>query len=232
MAHHYEKLIGLGIYTIPEASRLSRVSRPRIRRWLAGYAYKYKKEQRSLPAVWEPELPGLDGQIFLSFLDLLEIRFINAFVNQGISLQKIRIIATSAAEILEHSHPFSTRKFKTDGRTIYLYEVVEKTGQEWLIDLFTKQYKFKRVIWPSLYRGLEYEADDPLRWWPLHPRRRVVIDPKRAFGQPIVNEGGVPTGILADAVKAEGSIERVAKWYDLPTSEVADAVKFERALAA
>lgn len=233
MVDQFGSFIGLGIYTIPEAARLTKISKGRIRRWLAGYEYKQNGYRRLLPAILDPQLPTIESQFLLSFLDLIEIRFINAFVEEGVSLQKIRAIAKTAAEMLDRCHPFSTKQFKTDGRTIYLLEVVERTGEEWLIDLFSQQYKFKNVIWPSLYRGLEYtEMDNLRRWWPQYPKRRVVIDPRRSFGQPIINNGGVPTVILSDAVKAEGSINRVAKWYGVANEGIKAAVDFERRLAA
>ena len=233
MGDQFGSFIGLGIYTIPEAARLTKISKGRIRRWLAGYEYKQNGDRRRLPSILDPQLPTIENQFLLSFLDLIEIRFINAFVEEGMSLQKIRAGAKTAAEILHRGHPFSTKQFKTDGRTIYLLEVVERTGEEWLIDLFSKQYNFKNVIWPSLYKGLEYtEMDDLRRWWPQYPKKRVVIDPRRSFGQPIINNGGVPTVILSDAVKAEGSINRVAKWYGVAREAVEASINFEQGLTA
>jgi uncharacterized protein (DUF433 family) len=62
--------------------------------------------------------------------------------------------------------------------------------------------------------------------------KSVVVDPARVFGRPIVVEGGVPTEVLADAVRAEGSPARVAKLYEVPLAAVQDALTFERQLAA
>ena len=59
-----------------------------------------------------------------------------------------------------------------------------------------------------------------------------MIDPERGFGAPIVARSGVPTKVLADAVKTEGSVDFVAKWYEVTPREVRDAVKFEDQLAA
>jgi hypothetical protein len=39
----------------------------------------------------------------------------------------------------------------------------------------------------------------------------VVVDPARAFGRPIVAEGGVPVEVLADAVEIEGCEPMVAR---------------------
>jgi len=66
-----------------------------------------------------------------------------------------------------------------------------------------------------------------------HSRGTEHCDRSRArFGQPITNTFGVPTIVLAEAVRAEGSVERVTKLYDVAAAAVRDAVKFENSLAA
>ena len=59
----------------------------------------------------------------------------------------------------------------------------------------------------------------------------MILDPTRNFGKPVVKEG-VPTRVLARSYRAERSVERVAKWYDVAASSVRAAVDFERRLAA
>ena len=55
------RFIGLGLYTVPEASRLSRVSVGRIRRWLRGYTFTTRTGPHKSPPVVTSELPPLDG---------------------------------------------------------------------------------------------------------------------------------------------------------------------------
>ncbi len=40
------KVIGRGVYSLAEAERLAKVPRKRIKRWTAGYAYRYKFEHQ------------------------------------------------------------------------------------------------------------------------------------------------------------------------------------------
>ena len=133
--------------------------------------------------------------------------------------------------MLNRKRPFSTRLFKTDGRTI-LGEIVEEAGDKVLIDLIKDQYVFEKIISSHLH-GLEFnEFDEPERWWPLGTNRSVIIDPHRSFGAPIVYEGGIQTLILYKAVKADQSVKFVANWYDIQLQEVIDAFEFEQKLAA
>jgi uncharacterized protein (DUF433 family) len=100
-----------------------------------------------------------------------------------------------------------------------------------LLDLKKHQYAFKNVVERS-FRDLDIEDDAVARWRPYHGRATIVVDPARAFGQPIAAKSGVPTVALADAVKAEGSIARVAKLFEVAVAVVRDAVAFEGELLA
>jgi uncharacterized protein (DUF433 family) len=224
--------IGKGVYSPAEAARLVNIPQQRISRWTRGYTYQYKGETRHTPPLiaGDTEQSADKGPI-LSFLDLLEVRFLDAFLVHGVSRKAVRIAALNARELLGRHHPFSTRIFKTDGRSIFA-EIVRGTNDKHLLDVVKNQFVFTRIISPSLYEGVEFNAsDDPQRWWPLGKKHTVVIDPERGFGAPIVARSGVPTRILANAVKAEGSVDFVAKWYEVTPREVRDAVKFEEQLA-
>lgn len=225
-------LVGVGLYTVSESARLAAVSASRIRRWLRGYVHRHDETERYSPPVWVSSVPVLDGALGLSFADLVEVRFVDAFLAAGVSWKTIRSAAARARDLLGVSHPFSTRKFSTDGRTIFA-EVLRDTGELTLLDIVKSQYAFHRVISPSLYAGLEFDNEDVVqRWWPLGRARRVVLDPKRAFGQPIIGTAGIPTAVLADAVRAEGSLSAAAAWYKVEVAAVRDAVAFEDRLAA
>jgi uncharacterized protein (DUF433 family) len=229
---HRYTLIGLGLYTVPEASRLTNVSSQRIRRWLKGYSFKVAGERRSSGAVWTPELPEIDEKIAVSFLDLMEIRFVSAFLDIGVSWPTVRLAASRAKDLFGQTHPFSTKRFRTDGKTIFA-ELLDEHAEPALLDLVKTQYAFRRVVKPSLYAGLDFTHHDTvLRWWPMGRQKSVLIDPARAFGQPIVKASNIPTALLASAYKAEGSYDRVATWYNVAEKAVRDAVQYERKLAA
>jgi hypothetical protein len=97
------RLIGHGVYTIPEAARLTRIAAPRIRRWLRGHEHRIGGELRRSPAMIEPTFGLIDGMVAISFLDLVEIRFINAFVEQGVTWAYLRKAHERAVEIVGHS---------------------------------------------------------------------------------------------------------------------------------
>ena len=222
--------IGYGVYNLAEASRLTKISRGRIRRWTRGYTYRDRKgTQHALPPVIGVTDDG--GDQVLRFADLIEVRFLEAFRNRGVSWKTLRIAAQRAAEFLDHSHPFSTQKFRTDGRSILAD--LEGGSDHVLLDILSDQYAFEDVLTPFLYEGLEYtEYDEPSCWWPLGKDRTVLIDPVRGFGAPICAPSGVPTDVLYSTFEAEGDIAAVSWWYSVSEQEVEDAVEFEKRLAA
>lgn len=225
-------LVGVGLYTAKEAERLTGVPSRSIQRWLYGYRYHHGEIFREMPPVWNGQIPRIDEQLGLGFQDLMEIRFVHAFREHKIGWPTIRIAAQRACDIFKVDHPFSTRRFKTDGRRIFA-EAVDESGETKLLDLVRNQYAFHQVVSPSLYIGLEFsDLDSVLRWFPMWPKRDVVVDPHRSFGRPVVASTGVPTEILAKAYEVEESVDCVAKWFDVPTNTVRAAINFESKIAA
>jgi uncharacterized protein (DUF433 family) len=222
--------MGIGFYTVPEAARLLKISAVNIRRWLGGYTYRKNGKAMAMPPLWKPQLPAYDHHIELGFRDLIELRVIGSFIQTGLSLITIRNCLEYARECANDERPFSTRRFQTDGRTIFL-ESLRSTGEEELLDLRKRQYAIKKVI-DRTFKDLDLDQDIVARWRPFNGKQTIVIDPQRAFGQPIASAYGVPTVTLADAVKAEGSVERVSDLYDVPVPVIRDAVNYENSLLA
>jgi uncharacterized protein (DUF433 family) len=222
-------LIGVGLYSPAEAAALTSIPSRKIHRWLRGHAIDGKE----YPPLWTSYLEKFDAaSLYLSFLDLVQLRVADAFIREGLSPQKVRRAVQYGAEIVSSVYPFASARFRTDGKTVILHVLDADQGDERLIDLFKHgQYLMQRVIEPSL-KGLEFEGDTAARWWPLGRAKGIVIDPKRQFGQPIDDATGVPTSILAQAAKAEGSAGQAAKLFKVPTSSVNRAVAFELQLAA
>jgi uncharacterized protein (DUF433 family) len=223
-------LIGLGIYTVPEAARLTHVSEARIRRWLAGRPYPRAGVAHASGPLWRPELPRFDGKLELSFRDLIEVRFVDLFLEHGLSLQAIRRAITKAVQQFGLERPLSTQRFRTDGRSIFL-EVVSEMDEALLFDLKRNRYLFHRMVAPS-FRDIDFDGGLPARWWPVPGRKGIVVDPKRSFGKPILADHGVPVAALADAYKVRRSFKLVGRDYDVPERAVRQAVDFQERLAA
>ena len=198
---HKQDLQSSVVYTIAEAARLSGLSRSRVRRWALGYSFRRGEEIRSSPPViHSPDHPN-DGAVGLGFLDLIEIRYVKAFVEAGVSWRVLRAAHEKAAAMLSVDHPFATKKFFTDGHTI-----LTRIDEPALLDLMGNQLVFNKIVGRYLAgsQGLDFDGGSiAVRWWPMGKKRSIVIDPRRSFGQPIVSTEGVPTAVLSRAYMAE-----------------------------
>lgn len=223
--------LNAGIYSVAEASQLTRVSTTRIRRWLRGY--KSTTRGKTYDPLWRGQFKPIDNRMALGFLDLMEIKFVGAFRVLGVSWHMIHRACEKAAERFpDESHPFCTRRFLTDGKEIFI-QLHKETGEPSLMEIVGSQQVFAEILGPYL-KGLEFNAANNIleRWWPLGTDRGIVVDPKRNFGQPSIFERDIPTRVLAKSVQANGSIEIVAKWYDMKPALVKEAVEYEVDLAA
>ncbi len=221
-------LIGVGLYTPAEAGRLLHVAPAKISRWLNGHSIRGRK----YPALWEPAVQ-IDGtSTTLAFRDLMEIRVADAFLRAGVSAIQVRAAIVYAREVLGEEYPLSTERFKTDGRSILL-RVFEKdtdgVERERLLNLFRRQYEFKEVIEPIL-KTVEFDDEgSPRLWYPAGRRVNILVDPLRAFGQPIDGVTSVPTTVLATSAGQFG-VEETALAYDVPEGSVRRAIEFEQSL--
>jgi uncharacterized protein (DUF433 family) len=217
-----------GIYSIRQAAGLVGVPAARLRGWVTGY-----HDMKGTPLI-ESELSPLSHRVAITFVNLIEARFIDAFSKYGIKVRSIRSMADEAKRFLRHPHPFATEMiFQTDGKKIFI-QAAEQTGDPKLYDLKGKNWGIYHVLSRELQKGVRYSSAGLAASW--YPKKeiapRVVVNPKVAFGQPTLQESGVPTAALIEAFTAEGEdYKSVARWFDLPVDQVKEAVRFELQLA-
>lgn len=215
--------LGVGVYSATQAARLIHAAPLSIRRWLGGY--------ENYPPLWTTQLPATDGQLRLGFLDLMELRFVREFRGYGVSLQHIRKVIRKARDLIRPNHPLSTRTFRTDGRDI-LADVANETGDHRLLNLRNEQWGFEEAIGPSIVADVVFSDNDwAEQWWPVGRDRGIVIDPKRAFGQPILARFGIPTRMVAITAKTEGDFKKAADILGISREAARDALDFEHAFA-
>jgi hypothetical protein len=221
--------IGIGLYTVRDAARLTEVPPVRVRGWIQGYRQGKGKPRR--PAIIGHNLPTIDGKMALSFRELIEIRFIRHFLQAGVSWQAIRRAAMDIrTELLGGTD--ARPRFSTDGVTVFV-DALAKDGDRQARDMVANQYVLLQVLEQSIRTEFTLDADDLIRaWMPRHETPLVLIDPRRSFGHPIV-EPGIPTSTLRDALAAEhGDAARVAALFETGEDAVRQAAAFEVALAA
>lgn len=224
--------IGKGIYTIADIKYLTGISGKKITTWTNGYTYYRKGQERNIDSVYEKEFNSDYYGTALSFLDLVEILFIDSFEKHGISLQSIRKAADCATRLFGTSHPFAKKVFYTDGNTI-LARIAEENRDPDLLDLLKKQYQMDPIISPSLYERLDFNNLELVeKWWPLGKGNRIVVDPQRNLGQPIIDNLNIRVETIIDLYRRKRSIREISEWYNIDEIAVKAAIEFEKRVAA
>jgi uncharacterized protein (DUF433 family) len=211
-----------GFYSPADASRLLQVASPKLRGWLNGWS-----NSASGPVIDR----DFKGSRTISFLDLMELRFIEAFRSQGVSMPTLRAAAARARKEWHQSHPFALSKarYLTDRRSVFA-QVAEQEGDRVTWDMATGQHEMWDVIEATIAKGVQFDpkSDLALRWFPLQAEfPMVVIDPAKAFGKPAL-DSGVPTAAIHRMWRAEGGkIGRVAEAFGIDPADAQAAIEFE-----
>jgi len=228
---------GTGIYTPRDAAILLGERPSTIRRWAWGYSRDRAGRPVDYPPLIRTDLPEIDGQRALTFVELIELLYIRAFERAGVPWSLIKHAAVLASRMLGTEHPFAIRRLFVDPKSVYA-ELREKNGDDSLVQLVGHgQHMMPELVKPYLDE-LDFDVNDVARrWWPMGRNGGVVIDPQVAFGAPIVEQAGIRTETLADSYDAErplfgdaGAVERVAWTYDIEPRHVRTALQFREGL--
>lgn len=215
-------------YKPAEAARLIGISSQRIKRWLEGYKTGSGENSKSHLPLWESRYSDYD-ECYFGFEDLVEIRFVDAFVKAGLSIQAVRSLLAKAKEIVRTDYPLSSNKFKTDGRTIFLETWKEDEARA--IDVQNGQHAFHAIVKPS-FRDLEFGTNSVTKWYVDGKNKQISIDPNLAFGQPVVDKTAIPTARLWEALQAEENERLVASQFEISLTQLRHAIEFEHRLAS
>lgn len=219
-----------GFYTIRDAAGLIALD-------VAGFSEQsirkhFGATRRYTASVISPR--SIDGIVRdISFLDLIELRFIAHFRNAGVSGQSLRRVAERARELFG-DRPFARNDivWKTDGRRLFA-DAAADTGDRRLLELVDRQYQFEHIVESFLLEGLEWSPSNlAQRWRPREKEyERIIVDPRVSFGQPSLEESGISATTLFDAwIAEEGNVESVANWFDIGIEDVREAVRFHEEL--
>jgi uncharacterized protein (DUF433 family) len=212
-------LLDRAIYSYTDVDRLVGLPSGTARRWLEGY----QRVGRFYAPVLRPEPTGSDA---VTWGEMVEARLLAEF-RRDVPVQRMRPAIVElrkefGAYPLAHARPF----LDIDGRELVrlvqdqvgldraLQLVVVRNGQLVLADVAER---FHSVV--------EYDQGVAGRLRPQLRTPHVVMDPRRAFGQPAVRN--VRTDSLAEDYRAGAGRDELADLYDLTEEQVDAAIRFE-----
>ncbi len=158
---------------------------------------------------------------------------LSALRHAGVPMQRIWPAVARLSEQFGLDHALASQRVYTDGaELIFDYAsasdddallTVVRTGQEHLTEVI-RGY-LKRIS----YGGDGWAEQIQL---PAYTAAGVIVDPDRAFGQPLVIHGGARVEDLVDRFRAGDSVSDIAEDFGVPQDEVEDVIRVATRLAA
>jgi uncharacterized protein (DUF433 family) len=219
-----------GIYTLPDAAKLLRIDLRLLRRWVAGYpADPVLTPNRQASGLGSLQNSGFGRDRYFGFLTLIEIFTAYQLRTRGFSMQKLRRFRNELAESFETDFPFALKGLLSSRR-----ELLKEMGDCALLQLGTGgQTAFEKVLQPFCEK-IEFDSASKLaaKLFPAGRESSIVVDPRHAFGQPVILGTNVTTEAIALRLRAGETESDLADDFDLTEQQVREVRDFELALAA
>lgn len=211
-------------YTVAESARWLGLVPNTLRVWLVGgQAYRTRTGTGRVQPVVRPA--GREP-LGLSFWNLVECSVLASIrKTHRVSLQKVRRALDYVGRQLDKQRPLIEQEFVTDG--VHLF--VERYGQ--LVAASQQgQTAMRELLEASLTRIERDPAGLAARLFPWSHRpdepRVVSVDPRVAFGRPVLLSTGIPVEAILDRFRAGESIDHLAKDYRVAGTRVEDLVRW------
>jgi uncharacterized protein (DUF433 family) len=219
-------------YGIYESAHLLKIPANTLKTWIQGREYPTSYGPRKFePLISLPD-PNLH---LLSFVNLVEAHVLDAIrYKHHVPLPNVRDAISYLRDQFQSKHPLADYAFERQGVEL----IIRQAGE--VLNVTRKgQLAMKEIIGAYLKR-IEYDPEGlAAHLYPYlkrHPKeledepKLVLIDPRIAFGKPILVGVGVPTAVVADRNEAGETVKELAKDYGCEASEIEKAIEYEHAL--
>jgi len=214
-------------YTLAEAARYLRLPAATLRSWVLGRDYPTAAGGRQFPPLIRAasKRPPL-----LSFSNMIEAHVLRSLrTEHGVSIKDVRTALGFAEKSLGIDRLLLRPELRGEKGRVFL----DRYGE--LIDLSASGQLAMRRLFEEHLQRVEWDRSFPVRLYPfLSPatsseERPIAIDPRIAFGRPVVARKGISTSAIAERIDAGESIKSIAEDYELRPSEIEQAIVYERA---
>ena len=220
------------MYTVAEAARFLGVPPSTFSTWAKGYVRRPPGRRIVEAGPIVTSMAAEPGFPSIPFIGLAEGVVLAAFRLAGVSLQHIRRAVAVLEREIGVEHALASRRLYTDGAVILFDYATSKRDDE-LTVVVTQQRVFTPVVKDYL-RRVEHGVDG----WavrvatPVTRHPVVLVDPTRAFGQPIFKRGAAPVESVVGRIRAGDPIAEVAEDFGVPERDVREYLDAAVPLAA
>lgn len=215
-------------YTLAEAARYVRLPAATLRSWVLGRQYPKADGRGDFPPLIRP---ASREPAWLSFSNLIEAHVLRSLrTEHGVPVKALRSALAYAEKTLGIDRLLLRPELRAEPGKVFL----DRYGE--LIELTASGQLAMRRLFEEHLKRVEWDASRfPVRLYPFvsasapSAERAIVIDPRIAFGRPVMLRKGISTSTIAQRVDAGESVDELAADYGLGPSEIEQAVVYERA---
>lgn len=214
-----------GVYLIPDAARILRLPADSLRQWVGG-----RNRQNDLLFPAGPIASAGEGRDrHFGFLTLVELYTVAQLRQRQVSMTVIREARNELSKRFHTEHPFALGGLLCSGQ-----KLLKELGDGVLLELGAKgQTAFEKLVEPFCAR-LDFDEATSLarRFHPLGKDVPVVVDPRHAFGRPVIEGTNVTTEAIMSLARGGESVEDIADALEISPAAVKAAKAFELSKAA
>jgi len=214
-----------GVYLVPDAARILRLPADLLRTWVSGRK-QHEKQHFPLGDIISSG-GGLDRHF--GFLTLVELYLVAQLRKRGVTMPTIRAARDELARRYNTPHPFALEGILTSGKGL-----LKELGDGVLLELGTSgQTAIQKIIDPFCTQ-LDFDQASLLasRFFPLGRNHPIVVDPRHAFGRPVVEGTNITTEAIMSLLRGGEAAENIAESFAIPLAAVNAARSFEQSKAA
>lgn len=219
-------------YGVGEAAHILALPAATVRAWSFG---QQNQPPRERVLRFQPVIKAADTKLrLLSFANLCELHLLAVIRrHHRVTLPKVRKAVRYMEKQLRAERPLLSKDLLTNGVDLFVASAdhvltVSSDGQQALRDDF--EQALSRVKFDN-------RSGQVLRLFPFtappehqtHHAPMVVVDPSTSFGRPVIASAGVRTEVIAQRFAAGDCIQEMADDYGVPSLEIEEALRFERA---
>lgn len=154
----------------------------------------------------------------------MELFFVRKFVEAGVRLKHIRQTAEALAREVG-AFSFTRKPVLVGGRELLVREtehILRRPDVGQLVADFAEQF-VKHV-------DIDVHREQIVRYDPHGYDRQVYLDPRFRGGEAVVTARAIPTRIIYALWRQEGSLQRVAEYFEVDEHAVSAALDYEQRL--
>ncbi len=213
---HTNSILGQGVYTAADASKILRIPYPKAKYW-----FKYYAKNKLHDSIGHQYYFEVKDIVAVNFFTLIEMYVFFSLKEKGIKTSKIMKAHKSMANHLKTPYPFAQKD-------IYVNNLKLLFGDETL--LLSADEKLQSVI-----AGILLPFCDKVqftnqklahKYYPLGQNKAVVVTPDNQFGQPIIEGTNILTATIYAFHKGGESIDSISRLYDISPENVRDAIEY------